>query len=160
MAVVLEAVELRRIVLERVILSSISFQVSAGEVLFVFGPPRVGKTHLLRCLALLDPLQVGVSLRNIRPGTNHAPRRAANSASTAAPLTSLASPPGAHGLATSHPTPHRCTEPLLKLIFLRRLVCPHTACATTHHFISSHSDSLRSEVVAGVTFQRSLQTLG
>lgn len=56
---VLEAADLRRIVQERVILSSISFQVSAGEVLFVFGPPRAGKTHLLRCLALLDPLQVG-----------------------------------------------------------------------------------------------------
>ncbi len=63
---VLEAVDLRRIVQERVILSSISFQVAAGEVLFVHGPPRAGKTELLRCLALLSPLQVVTGMRMCR----------------------------------------------------------------------------------------------
>lgn len=112
----LEAVDLRRIVQERVILSSISFQVAAGEVLFVYGPPRAGKTELLRCLALLSPLQVhgvddgddGMATTDAQENSVFLPvtqRRVVPFASTGSLQKSLASQRGGHVLAT-YPTSH------------------------------------------------------
>lgn len=40
------------------VIASLSFVVAAGQTLFVRGPSGVGKTLLLRSLALLDPVQV------------------------------------------------------------------------------------------------------
>lgn len=40
------------------VISSLSFAVSTGQILFVRGPSGVGKSLLLRSLALLDPVQV------------------------------------------------------------------------------------------------------
>ena len=76
---VLEVRDLRREVQGRVIITNLSFRVLQGETLFVRGASGVGKSLLLRCLALLDPLQVdamvpvllhvAVSLRHFRmPG--------------------------------------------------------------------------------------------
>lgn len=44
---------------ERQILAAVSFTVTTGDILFVRGPSGVGKTLLLRSLALLDPVQGG-----------------------------------------------------------------------------------------------------
>mmetsp|Transcript_2537 Transcript_2537/g.7620 ORF Transcript_2537/g.7620 Transcript_2537/m.7620 type:complete len:230 (-) Transcript_2537:2825-3514(-) len=41
------------------VISSLSFAVSTGQILFVRGPSGVGKSLLLRSLALLDPVQGG-----------------------------------------------------------------------------------------------------
>lgn len=43
---------------ERQILTALSFAVTTSDILFVRGPSGVGKTLLLRSLALLDPVQV------------------------------------------------------------------------------------------------------
>ena len=40
------------------VIASLSFVVAAGQILFVRGPSGVGKTLLLRSVALLDPVQV------------------------------------------------------------------------------------------------------
>ena len=58
MSRVLEVRDLRREVQGRVIITNLSFRVLQGETLFVRGASGVGKSLLLRCLALLDPLQV------------------------------------------------------------------------------------------------------
>lgn len=50
--------DLQRELNDRVILTSISFSISRGEILFVRGPSGVGKSLLLRALAYLDPIQV------------------------------------------------------------------------------------------------------
>ena len=44
------------------IITNLSFRVLQGETLFVRGASGVGKSLLLRCLALLDPLQVGATV--------------------------------------------------------------------------------------------------
>eukprot|EP00891_Asterochloris_glomerata_P005468 jgi/Astpho2/5468/Aster-08007 len=56
---VLEVRDLRREVQGRVIITNLSFSILQGETLFVRGASGVGKSLLLRCLALLDPLQAG-----------------------------------------------------------------------------------------------------
>ncbi len=55
---VLKVSDLRRVVEERVIIAGVSFEVSTGEILSVRGPSGVGKSLLLRSLALLDPISV------------------------------------------------------------------------------------------------------
>ena len=59
---VLEVRDLRREVQGRVIITNLSFSILQGETLFVRGASGVGKSLLLRCLALLDPLQVGATV--------------------------------------------------------------------------------------------------
>lgn len=58
---VLKVTNLRRVIEEggRVILAAISFEVSTGEILFITGPSGVGKSLLLRAVALLDPIEGG-----------------------------------------------------------------------------------------------------
>lgn len=55
---VLKVQNLRRVLEDRVIIAGVSFEVSTGEILFVRGPSGVGKSLLLRSLALLDPISV------------------------------------------------------------------------------------------------------
>ncbi len=54
----LEIRNLKRAVGDRTIITSLTFTVKRGEVIFVRGPSGVGKSLLLRALAYLDPIQV------------------------------------------------------------------------------------------------------
>lgn len=59
---VLEVRDLKRVIAERTIITNLSFSVRAGETLFVRGASGVGKSLLLRALAYLDPIQVGLTI--------------------------------------------------------------------------------------------------
>ena len=59
--VLLEVTSIARTAGEKAIFSGLSFQLEDEDVLFVRGPSGVGKSLLLRALACLDPLQVGMT---------------------------------------------------------------------------------------------------
>ena len=59
----LQVRDLQREVNDRVILTNINFTLNTGDILFVRGPSGVGKSLLLRALAYLDPIQVGLTMQ-------------------------------------------------------------------------------------------------
>jgi ABC-type transporter Mla maintaining outer membrane lipid asymmetry ATPase subunit MlaF len=72
----LEVRGLKRIVSDSIVLTDINLSVKRGEVLFVRGPSGVGKSLLLRAIALLDEAQVKKGcLAETRADAGRAPAR-------------------------------------------------------------------------------------
>lgn len=58
-SVMLQAIGLRRLAAERVLLDCVSLSIQRGDRIAIVGPTGSGKTLLLRSLAMLDPLDAG-----------------------------------------------------------------------------------------------------